>query len=97
MENLFIRPSSWAFTKRSNSVAFVRSIVTDHGSGPNERNALALVASLHRTARRFSTRCRPLLVLNTIQFHSPFKTGYDFWAPFFKEHHLLFFTSLYSG
>jgi hypothetical protein len=29
-------------------------------------------------------------VLNTIQFHSPFKTGYDFWAPFFKEHHLLF-------
>ena len=32
----------------------------------------------------------PLLVLNTIQFHSPFKTGYDFWAPFFKEHHLLF-------
>jgi hypothetical protein len=32
----------------------------------------------------------PLLVLNTIQFHSPFKTGYDFWAPYFKEYHLLF-------
>jgi hypothetical protein len=32
----------------------------------------------------------PLLVLNTIQFHSPFKTGYAFWAPFFSEHHLLF-------
>jgi len=59
MENLFIGGSSWAFTKRSNSVAFVRSIVAGHGSGPNERNALALVASLRRTARRFHTRCRP--------------------------------------
>ena len=32
----------------------------------------------------------PMLVLNTIQFHSPFETGYDFWAPYFGEHHLLF-------
>jgi len=38
----------------------------------------------------FILAAAPLLVLNTIQFHSPFKTGYDFWAPFFKEHHLLF-------
>jgi len=30
----------------------------------------------------------PLLMLNTIQFHSPFKTGYDFWTPYFTEHHL---------
>jgi hypothetical protein len=28
--------------------------------------------------------------LNTIQFHSPFKTGYDFWVPYFSERHLLF-------
>jgi hypothetical protein len=32
----------------------------------------------------------PVLALNTIQFHSPLKTGYDFWAPFFSEKHLLF-------
>jgi hypothetical protein len=32
----------------------------------------------------------PVLVLNTIQFHSPFKTGYDFWVPYFTENHLLF-------
>jgi len=32
----------------------------------------------------------PVLVLNAIQFHSPFKTGYDFWAPALSEHHLLF-------
>jgi hypothetical protein len=38
----------------------------------------------------FILAASPLLVLNTIQFHSPFKTGYDFWAPYFKEHHLLF-------
>lgn len=38
----------------------------------------------------FILAAAPQLVLNTIQFHSPFKTGYDFWAPFFKEHHLLF-------
>lgn len=38
----------------------------------------------------FILAATPLLVLNTIQFHSPFKTGYDFWTPYFKEHHLLF-------
>ena len=60
MGNLFIGGSSWAFTKRASSVAFIRSIVTGHGSGPNERNALALVASLRgKTACRFHTRCRP--------------------------------------
>ena len=31
-----------------------------------------------------------MLILNTIQFHSPFKTGYDFWAPYFGRNHLLF-------
>jgi hypothetical protein len=32
----------------------------------------------------------PVLVLNTIQFHSPFKTGYDFWIPYFGKNHLFF-------
>jgi hypothetical protein len=32
----------------------------------------------------------PVLLLNTIQFHSPFKTGYDFWIPSITENHLLF-------
>ncbi len=32
----------------------------------------------------------PVLLLNTIQFHSPFRTGYDFWTPFFSKNHLFF-------
>ena len=38
----------------------------------------------------FVLAASPLLVLNTIQFHSPFKTGYDFWVPVLTENHLLF-------
>jgi hypothetical protein len=38
----------------------------------------------------FVLAASPMLVLNTIQFGSPFKTGYDFWAPYFSEKHLLF-------
>jgi len=38
----------------------------------------------------FVLAASPVLVLNTIQFHSPFKTGYDFWMPFLGERHLLF-------
>jgi hypothetical protein len=47
---------------------------------------------LHCTAVpvAFLLAASPVLVLNTIQFHSPLKTGYDFWAPFFSAHHLFF-------
>jgi hypothetical protein len=38
----------------------------------------------------FVLAASPMLVLNTIQFHSPFKTGYDLWAPYFSQKHLLF-------
>src|ERR1700756_4091993 len=38
----------------------------------------------------FVVAASPMLILNTIQFHSPIKTGYDFWAPYFSEHHVLF-------
>ena len=38
----------------------------------------------------FLLAASPVLILNTIQFHSPFKTGYDFWTPYFSERHLLF-------
>jgi hypothetical protein len=38
----------------------------------------------------FALAASPVLVLNTIQFHSPFKTGYDFWVPGLSENHLLF-------
>jgi len=38
----------------------------------------------------FLLAASPVLVLNTIQFHSPFKTGYDFWTPFFSKNHLFF-------
>jgi hypothetical protein len=33
----------------------------------------------------FALSASPVLVLNTIQFHSPFKTGYGFWVPYFYE------------
>jgi hypothetical protein len=38
----------------------------------------------------FLLAASPVLVLNTIQFHSPLKTGYDFWTPYFSEKHLFF-------
>ncbi|MFL6546819.1 MAG: hypothetical protein ACJ8LM_16775, partial [Candidatus Udaeobacter sp.] len=38
----------------------------------------------------FVLAASPVLVLNAIQFHSPFKTGYDFWIPYFSENHLFF-------
>jgi hypothetical protein len=38
----------------------------------------------------FVLAASPVQVLNTIQFGSPFKTGYDFWAPYFSMKHLLF-------
>ncbi len=44
----------------------------------------------------FALAATPLLVLNSIQFHSPFQTGYDFWVsstwlathPFFSLRHI---------
>lgn len=38
----------------------------------------------------FLVAASPMLILNTIQFHSPLKTGYDLWAPYFSQNHLLF-------
>jgi hypothetical protein len=37
----------------------------------------------------FLLAASPVLLINTIEFHSPFKTGYDFWVPYWSEH-LLF-------
>jgi hypothetical protein len=38
----------------------------------------------------FVLAASPMLILNTIQFHSPLTTGYDLWAPYFSRNHLLF-------
>jgi 4-amino-4-deoxy-L-arabinose transferase-like glycosyltransferase len=38
----------------------------------------------------FMLAASPMLLMNTIQFHSPLKTGYDFWVPYWTENHLLF-------
>jgi hypothetical protein len=38
----------------------------------------------------FVAAAAPVLVFNTIQFGSPLKTGYDFWAPYFSMKNLLF-------
>jgi hypothetical protein len=38
----------------------------------------------------FLLAASPVLLLDTIEFHSPFHTGYDFWVPYLTENHLLF-------
>ncbi len=38
----------------------------------------------------FVLAASPMLILNTIQFHSPLTTGYDLWVPYFSRNHLLF-------
>ena len=38
----------------------------------------------------FVLAASPVLVLNTVQFRSPFKTGYDFWASYLSVQHLFF-------
>ena len=38
----------------------------------------------------FLSAASPILIFNTIEFGSPFKTGYDFWVPYFSEKHLFF-------
>jgi hypothetical protein len=38
----------------------------------------------------FALVASPVLVMNTIQFHSPFKTGYDFWASYSSVKRALF-------
>jgi hypothetical protein len=38
----------------------------------------------------FVLAASPMLILNTIQFHSPLATGYDLWVPYFSRNHLLF-------
>src|SRR5206468_2431467 len=34
----------------------------------------------------FLLAASPIPVLNTMQFHSPFKTGYDFWTPYWSQY-----------
>lgn len=54
--------------------------------------AMALIESPRRAPWRwllhcvggactFAIACSPLFLLNTVEFQSPFKTGYDFWVP----------------
>lgn len=38
----------------------------------------------------FLLAAAPVLVINAIEFHSPFKTGYDFWVPGWTENHMMF-------
>src|SRR6266496_4336942 len=38
----------------------------------------------------FALAASPVVVLNTIQFHSPLKTGYGFWLPALLQNHELF-------
>ena len=47
------------------------------------------------TAIVFVLAISPTLVLNTIQFHWPFKTGYDFWIVNQRPNHAPFFSPRY--
>jgi len=54
------------------------------------RECVWLASPLRCTPDRLALAASPVLALNTIQLHSPFKTGYDFWVPYWSESHLLF-------
>jgi hypothetical protein len=57
---------------------------------PIRETRLRLLLHCAAVTAVFILAASPVLVLNTIQFHSPFKTGYDFWIPYFGENHLFF-------
>ena len=64
---------------------------------PDWGNASAVAPSLRCSSVVFLAAASPILVLNTIEFGSPLKTGYDFWIPcilsrkhaFFSFHYVL--------
>jgi len=57
---------------------------------PANENRLRWFLHCIGVAFAFVIAASPMLVLNTIQFHSPFKTGYDYWFPSLVETHRLF-------
>jgi len=57
---------------------------------PAKENRLRWFLHCIGVAFAFVIAASPMLVLNTIQFHSPFKTGYDYWFPSLVETHRLF-------
>ena len=59
VEALFIGSSSRSFVKHSNSIAFLRAIIIDHGSASSERHAMALVPSLRCSASGFLAGRQP--------------------------------------
>src|SRR5213596_390428 len=52
---------------------------------PVRGNRLRLLLHCASLLVVFALAASPMLVLNTIQFHSPFKTGYGFWVPYFYD------------
>ena len=44
----------------------------------------------------FVLAATPVLVFNTMQFHSALRTGYDFWTPYLSEKHVLFLPQVHS-
>ena len=75
LENLFVSSLPRPFTEHPNSVAVLCTFIAGHGRVPNERDASALAAPLRCSCGCFPLAASPVLVLNTIQFHSPLKTG----------------------
>ena len=90
METLFVGSSPWSFAKHSNSIAFLRAIVAGHGSASIRGTRWRWFLDCVALAVVFVLAASPVLLLNTIQFHSPFKTGYDFWILYCTENDLLF-------
>ena len=57
---------------------------------PAKENRLRWFLHCIGVAFAFVIAASPMLVLNTIQFHSPFKTGYDYWFPSLFENQRVF-------
>jgi len=74
----------------------LRAVVVGHDPVPSEGSARTLASTLSCTSDRFALAASPLLVLNTIQFHSPLKTGYDYYLNPMLAKFAVFFLALHS-
>ena len=82
LEDLRVGRFSRSLPEHPNAVAFLCAVTAGNGFLPGE-GQLACAGCYIALALPilFLLAASPGLVLNTIEFHSPFKTGYDFWVP----------------
>ena len=81
LEDLRVSRFPRSLPKHPNAVAFLCPITAGNGFLPGESTRLRWLLHCAALPILFLLAASPGLALNTIEFHSPFKTGYDFWVP----------------